>query len=100
MPKQVGIYFLKGRESLMDVDNELLEMAKREIAHVHSKTQTEDINHYPKQTGPLCKWSTGQCEHYDVCRPYATPDFSSDKNSKVRRTCQEPLAKASDVIDK
>ena len=70
LPKQVGVYFFKGSEKLMDVDHSLLEMAKREIAHVHSKTQTDDINHYPKQLSPLCKWSTGKCDHYNVCRPH------------------------------
>lgn len=70
MPKQVGIYFLKGRESLVDVDEKLLEMAKKEIAHIHENTQTEDVNHYPKKPSPLCKFSTGQCDFYDVCRPH------------------------------
>jgi len=70
LPKQVGVYFLKGKEAIMDVDEELVALAKREIAHVHSKTQTEDVNHYPKSPGPLCKYSTGKCEFYDVCRPF------------------------------
>ena len=70
MPKQVGIYFLKGRESLVDVDEKLLDMAKKEIAHVHESTLTEDVNHYPKKPSPLCKFSTGQCDFYDVCRPH------------------------------
>lgn len=70
MPKQVGIYFLKGRESLVDVDEELLDMARKEIERIHSATATKDVNHYPKKPSPLCKWSTGQCSFYDVCRPH------------------------------
>jgi len=70
MPKQVGVYFLKGRESLLDVDESLLEMAKKEIEHIHKVTQTKDITDYKKSPGPLCKWSTGQCPFYDVCRPF------------------------------
>lgn len=70
LPKQAGIYFLKGKECLVNVDDKLLEKAKQEIEHVHSMTQTEDINNYPKCPGPLCKWSTGKCDHYDVCRPF------------------------------
>ncbi len=70
MPKQVGVYFLKGQESLVDVDQALLEMAKKEIEHIHAVTQTRDVNHYPKSPGPLCKWSTGQCPYYDICRPF------------------------------
>jgi len=70
MPKQVGVYFLKGNENCIEVDESLLSMAKKEIEHIHAVTQTEDVNHYPKQPGPLCKWSTGQCSFYDVCRPF------------------------------
>jgi len=70
MPEQVGIYFLKAGEAVKDVDEELLELAKKEIEHVHQMTSTDDINHYPKKTGPLCKYSTGQCEFYDTCRPF------------------------------
>ncbi len=71
MPKQVGVYFLKGKESILEVDNELIEKAKKEIAHIHEMTITDNVNNYPKSPGPLCKWSTGKCDHYDVCRPHA-----------------------------
>jgi len=70
MPKQVGVYFLKGRETFIDVDEELLEKAKKEIEYIHECTQTNDINHYIKNPGPLCKWRTGQCPFYDTCRPF------------------------------
>ncbi len=69
MPKQAGVYFLKGNETTVDVDEKLLEMAKKEIEHVHKATQTEDVNQYPKNPGPLCKWSSGHCAFYDICRP-------------------------------
>ncbi len=70
LPKQAGIYFLKGRETTLDVDHALLEMAKKEIQHVHDNTATTDINHYQKIVTPLCKWSTGKCDFYDTCRPH------------------------------
>lgn len=70
MPKQVGVYFLKGKETAVEVDDELLDMAKKEIEHIHAVTQTRDINHYPKSPGPLCKYSTGQCPYFDICRPF------------------------------
>jgi len=69
-PKQVGVYFLKGRESFIDVDDKLLEMAQKEIERIHEVTQTTDINDYTKSPGPLCKWKTGQCPFYDTCRPF------------------------------
>ena len=70
LPKKAGIYFLKGKECLIDVDEKLLTHAKKEIEHVHSMTQTDNINHYPKQPSPLCKWSTGECDHYKICKPF------------------------------
>lgn len=70
MPKQVGVYFLKGKETAIEVDEELIEMAKKEIEHVHEVTQTKDVNHYPKSPSPLCKYSTGQCPFFDICRPF------------------------------
>lgn len=69
MPKQVGIYFLKGKESLMEVDEELIEMARKEIQHVHDNTQSREIHSYEKKPSPLCKWSTGQCAFFDICKP-------------------------------
>lgn len=70
LPEQVGVYFLKGAEAVVDVDEELVAMAKREIEHVHASTQTDDVTQYPKIVTPLCKYSTGQCPFYDVCRPH------------------------------
>lgn len=74
LPKQAGIYFLKGKEAIIEVDEELLNLARREIEHVHLHTATDDINHYPKTITPLCKWSTGKCDFYDVCRPHSGKD--------------------------
>ena len=69
-PAKVGIYFLKDRgkyEYTLDVDEELLEQAKKEINHVHEKTKSDNIEDYLKNITPLCKWSTGQCDFYDIC---------------------------------
>ncbi len=70
-PDKVGIYFLKESEKLLDVNDELLELAQREIAYVHKKTQSDKIDEYPKKPSRLCKWSTGQCDFYEHC--FATP---------------------------
>lgn len=70
MPSKVGIYFLKDKEQLIDVDKKLVEMAKKEVRAIHLLTKTDHIDDYPRRISPLCKWSTGQCEHYDVCRPH------------------------------
>jgi ATP-dependent helicase/DNAse subunit B len=66
-PDEVGLYLLKHGEKTIKVDNALLELAKKEVIDIHKKTQSEDIEDYPKNVGPLCKWSTGQCDFYNIC---------------------------------
>ncbi|MFH1682915.1 MAG: PD-(D/E)XK nuclease family protein [Candidatus Woesearchaeota archaeon] len=68
-PSKVGIFFLRHKLKLIAVDEELLELARREINLVHQHTQSEEIEDYPCQTSPLCRWSSGQCDFYDVCKP-------------------------------
>lgn len=67
LPDHVGIYFLKGEERLLTVDEQLLKLAKFEIEQIHAATETEDIDDYPKKESPLCKWSTGECDFYCTC---------------------------------
>lgn len=68
LPDMVGIYFLKeGKELLLDADETMVEKAKREVDAIHVATQSKNIQDYPKKPGPLCKWSTGQCDYYEYC---------------------------------
>lgn len=68
LPARAGIYFLKENKiKLINVDHDLLDFAKKEIELIHQKTFSKDKNHYPKHITSLCKWSTGQCDFYDVC---------------------------------
>ncbi len=67
-PDKVGIYFLKDNTTkFLNVDQELLDFAKREIELIHQNTFSKDKKFYPKHISSLCKWSTGQCDFYDVC---------------------------------
>lgn len=70
LPDKAGIYFLKDRPKFIDVDESLLELARREIELVHRLTRSEHIKDYKRNPGRLCKWSTGQCDFFDVCRPF------------------------------
>ncbi|MBI2146203.1 PD-(D/E)XK nuclease family protein [Candidatus Woesearchaeota archaeon] len=71
IPSKVGIFFLRHKLKLMPVDNGLLELAKKEIELVHTHTSaSEDPEHYPRCPSGLCKWSTGQCDFYEVCKPF------------------------------
>lgn len=72
MPSKVGIFFLRHKLKLINADEELLALAKQEIALIHAHTAaTENIADYPRTINGLCKWSTGQCDFYDVCKPHA-----------------------------
>jgi RecB family exonuclease len=68
LPDFAGIYFLKDKPKFIKVDKQLLEFAKKEIELIHQKTESEDICDYPKRPSGLCKYSTGQCEFFDVCQ--------------------------------
>ncbi len=63
VPHTVGIFFLKHGEQLMEVNDELIDHARLEIAWVHERTQTNDLNEYPKKASPLCNY----CDFYDYC---------------------------------
>ncbi len=71
MPSKAGIFFLRHKLKLVPVDEELLELAKKEIKFIHAHTSiTEEKEDYPKTVSTLCKWNGGQCDFYDVCRPH------------------------------
>ncbi|MFA6888074.1 MAG: PD-(D/E)XK nuclease family protein [Candidatus Woesearchaeota archaeon] len=67
MPNKVGIDFLKFGEQLLDVDEELINNAKFEAELIHMNTATTKKEDFPLKQGPLCKYSTGQCDFYDKC---------------------------------
>ncbi len=72
-PDSVGIYFLngaRGGEKTINVDEELLSLARFEVEQIHASTTTRDKLDYNRKPGPLCKWATGQCDFYEVCRPF------------------------------
>ncbi len=70
LPKKVGVYFLKDKEKVKNVDEELLEMAKKEIKKTAELVKSRSIEDYRKSVSGLCKYSTGKCEFYDICKPH------------------------------
>ena len=67
-PKKVGLWFLKDRLVMIDVTPELVKDALFEIEQIHFSTENaETISEYPKKPSPLCKYSTGQCDFYNIC---------------------------------
>jgi len=67
MPHKAGIFFLKDTIKHVDVNEDLLKLAKFEIEQIHASTETDQISDYPKKESGLCKWHSGQCDFYDVC---------------------------------
>jgi len=68
IPDLVGIYFLKeGKEMLLEVSQNMIEQAKKTCTKIHLNTVTNEKKDYPKKPSPLCKWSTGQCDFYNIC---------------------------------
>ncbi|MBS3136594.1 PD-(D/E)XK nuclease family protein [Candidatus Woesearchaeota archaeon] len=70
MPDKVGINFLRFGELLLDVDKSLLSYAKSEIMLIHERTLSGEIADYPRKVSALCKWSNGQCDFFETCRPF------------------------------
>lgn len=63
VPDTVGIFFLKFGEQFMAVNDELLKEADLEIRWVHERTQSAEMQDYPKRLSPLCNY----CDFYDAC---------------------------------
>jgi RecB family exonuclease len=71
VPSKVGIFFLRHKLKMMNVDQELVELAKQEIELIHAHTAIcENAEDYPKTVTGLCKWKTGQCDFYETCKPH------------------------------
>lgn len=67
LPDKVGVDFLKFGEQHLAVDEELINHAKFEAELIHINTSTVKKEEYPMKPGPLCKFSTGQCDYYNKC---------------------------------
>ena len=71
IPEKVGIHFLRNKLKMMNVDEELVKNAEREIELIHAHTSiTENKSDYTRTITPLCKWRTGQCDFYETCKPH------------------------------
>jgi len=68
LPHQVGIHFLRYDEKCIDVDMDLLDLARSKVGEVHGKTKSIDKKDYQRKKSGLCKWRTGQCDYYDECQ--------------------------------
>ena len=69
-PSYLGIDFLKYGEKIISFDDSFIDLAENEIKDIHKNTMSDNIDDYPKKPSRLCKWSTGQCDFYDICHPF------------------------------
>ncbi|HLC63163.1 MAG TPA: PD-(D/E)XK nuclease family protein [Candidatus Nanoarchaeia archaeon] len=70
-PGKVGIFFLgDGREQWIDVDDSLIKKAEDECNEMKEKTKSKDKKDYIRKPSGLCKYSHGQCDYYDICKPF------------------------------
>ena len=70
-PEKVGVFFLNDKLYLLPVDQDLLKNARFAIEQIHAQTTiTENIVDYKRHITPLCKWRTGQCDFYAICKPH------------------------------
>jgi len=67
LPHKLSIWFLKDKEKVINVEEKMIEKALEEIRDIHIRTESSNIEEYPKKTSSLCKWSTGRCDFYEQC---------------------------------
>jgi len=71
LPDKLGVFFLRHKLKLMNVDQEMLEFALRDIATIHEHTgRSEQVADYPQSPGRLCKWGSGKCDFFNECNPF------------------------------
>ncbi len=94
VPSKVGIFFLRHKLKLMTVDEELFELAKREIELIHAHTsRSESVEDYPCCVGPLCKWGTGQCDFFEQCKPFEIHNAEKEQKEVTEQNlASEPLS--------
>jgi len=87
LPKKVGLHFLRyGTKKFLDVNDQLLFKAQKECELIKINTESDLIENYEKNPGPLCKWKTGQCSFYDLCFGVKKlNDFDEEKLVQLNR---------------
>lgn len=64
LPHKVGLSFLRhGTEKYVPITEELLALAKEECQNIQDHTTSDNIEDYPKNLGPTCRW----CDYKDIC---------------------------------
>ncbi len=67
-PEKVALWLLKHGYRELGVTPKMVKDALFEIEQIHFATESDSIGDFRKKESGLCKWSTGQCDFYDICR--------------------------------
>ena len=68
LPDKVGIHFLRHGEKIIRVSPGLLAWGKKKCDEIRNLTSSREEADYPKNVSGLCKYRTGQCDYYGVCK--------------------------------
>jgi CRISPR/Cas system-associated exonuclease Cas4 (RecB family) len=72
LPDKLGVYFLRDKLHTLEATPNDVESAKKELQTIHKHTEdNEDPMTYPRTVTGLCKWKTGQCDFYNICKPHS-----------------------------
>ncbi len=87
LPTKIGLHFLRhGTKKYVEINEKLLEEAKKECQLIQLNTKSNDIKDYEKNPGPYCKWKDGQCSFYEQCYGVKKlEDYSGDKLIKIKK---------------
>ena len=75
-PDRVGIHFLRHGERILNVSPGLLALGEEKCAEIRNLNRSDEQEDYPKRKSGLCKYKTGQCDYYEVCKPWNSTRFS------------------------
>tara|TARA_Y100000310_G_scaffold345354_2_gene464085 strand:+ start:2152 stop:2973 length:822 start_codon:yes stop_codon:yes gene_type:complete len=68
LPDKASIFFFKHGQRSIQMTKELIEKSKHELTVLKEKlSQTTEKKDYNQKVSGLCKYSTGQCDFYNLC---------------------------------
>lgn len=71
LPRMLIVDYFKHGKRYIEPNQELLIYALKNLEEIHKNTKTKEIEDYPRNSTPLCKWSnargSGECDFYKHC---------------------------------
>lgn len=71
LPKRLVIDYFRHGKRYIEPSQKILIYAINNLEDIHKNTKTLNVDDYPKNPTPLCKWSNsrgnGECDYYNKC---------------------------------